>query len=73
MKTLAEMQLLKGQSETITMTEFRSRPGEVIDQVQMGKSFLITKEGKVVAEISCPEPTALELGASIRRLGLLNG
>ncbi len=67
---LKDMKLLKGKSEEISMTDLRSRPGDVIDQVQMGKTFSITKAGKVVAVISQPEPNALELGAEVRRLGL---
>lgn len=67
---LNEMKLLAGKTETISMSEFRRRPGDVIDQVQMGKEFSITKEGKVVAELKPPEPNAIELGAAIRRLGL---
>ena len=67
---LTDMKLLAGQIEEISMTELRQRPGDVIDQVQMGKKFTITKTGKVVAEITTPEPNALELGAAVRRLGL---
>lgn len=67
---LTDMKLLKGKSEEISMTDLRSRPGDVIDQVQSGKTFTVTKAGKVVAVISQPEPNALELGAEIRRLGL---
>jgi antitoxin (DNA-binding transcriptional repressor) of toxin-antitoxin stability system len=50
------------------MTDLRSRPGDIIDQVQMGKTFDITKAGKKVATLSKPEPNAFELGAAIRRL-----
>lgn len=67
---LTDMNLMAGKTEQITMTDLRSRPGDVIDQVQMGKTFVVSKAGKVVAEISSPEPTAFELGAAIRRLGL---
>jgi prevent-host-death family protein len=67
---LTDMKLLEGQTEEITMTDLRSRPGDVVDQVQMGKEFTITKAGKVVAVVHAPEPTALELGAAIRKLGL---
>lgn len=70
MKRLTDMKLLTGQSEEITMTQLRERPGDTIDQVQMGKKFTITKSGKVVAEIFQPEPNAFELGAEVRRLGL---
>lgn len=64
------MKLLAGTTEEITMTELRQRPGDIIDQVQMGRTFTITKAGKVVAVLSTPEPSALELGAEVRRLGL---
>jgi antitoxin (DNA-binding transcriptional repressor) of toxin-antitoxin stability system len=70
MKTVASMNLLVGQNETITMSEFRKQPGEVIEQVCMGKTFNITRAGKVVAMICKPEPNAAELGAEIRRLRL---
>jgi prevent-host-death family protein len=65
---LAQMKLLMGQTETITMSDLRQRPGDVIDQVQMGKVFTITKAGKVVAVLAAPEPSAFELGAEVRRL-----
>lgn len=65
---LIAMQLLAGQTEKITMMQLRKGPGDIIDQVQMGKTFTVTKAGKVVAVISQPEPSALELGAEIRRL-----
>ena len=68
--TLVAMQLLAGQTEEITMMYLRQHPGDVITQVQMGKTFRITKAGKLVAILSQPEPTALELAAEVRRLGL---
>lgn len=58
---------LKGE-ETITITDFRRGPGEVLRQVEMGKTFKISRQGKVVAVISRPEPTAFELGAAVREL-----
>ena len=70
MRRLTDMKLLEGQTEEISMTDLRQRPGDVIDQVQMGKTFTITKGGKTVAVLAQPEPNALELGAEIRRLGL---
>lgn len=70
---LAEMKLLQGQKETITMSDLRSRPGDVIAQVQQGKHFEVTKSGNVVAQLSEPEPGALQLGAEVRRLGLDRG
>lgn len=67
---LTEMQLLKGKSETISMSDLRSRPGDIIQQVQSGKTFTITKGNKIVAVLTSPEPTAFELGAEIRRIEL---
>lgn len=68
MKRLPDLQLLVGQQETITVTDLREGPGDVLAQVQLGKSFRITKNGKVVADLTPPEPTAVELGASARAL-----
>ena len=67
---LKDMKLLQGQTEEITMMALRKGPGDVMDQVQMGKTFIITRSGKAVAVISAPEPNALELGAKVRRMGL---
>ena len=65
---LKDMKFLSGTKETITMTELRSRPGDIITQVEMGVEFSITRGGKIVAVLSKPEPTALELAAEIRRI-----
>lgn len=70
MKRLSELNLLSGQSETITVSEFRQAPGDVLAQVQMGKSFRITKNGKRVADLTPPDPDATELGAEARRIGV---
>lgn len=71
MKTLKqEVGSLQGREETITMSELRAQPGDVLDQVELGKTFNITRNGKVIAVLAKPEPTALELGAEIRRLKL---
>ena len=67
---LVAMPLLAGQTETITMMYLRQHPGDIITQVQMGKTFTITKAGRVVAVLSQPEPTALELIAEVQRLGM---
>lgn len=68
MKKITDMKLLAGTTGEVSMTEFRARPGDCIDQVQMGKTLTITKAGKVVAVLSQPEPSALELGAACRKL-----
>jgi prevent-host-death family protein len=71
MKRLTDMRLLKGQTGEITMTEFRRSPGDVLDQVQQGKSFTITKNGAVVADLTPHEPSALELGRAARKAGIV--
>ncbi len=49
MKTLKEQIDLLGEIEVITVTELRSRPGECLTQVSLGKTFCITRNGKPVA------------------------
>lgn len=49
MKRLRELTPLAGKLETITAMDFRKSPGEVLDSVQFGKTFVITKQGKPVA------------------------
>ena len=70
MKRLRDMRLLDGQEEVITVTDFRFAPGDVLDQVEQGKVFTVTRQGKPIATIRSPEPNALELGAAVRRAGL---
>ena len=49
MKRLKDQLCLDGQVEEITMMELRSRPGEVLTAVEMGKVYIITKNGQRVA------------------------
>lgn len=72
-KRLEKSALLTGQVETITAMDFRRGPGDVLLQVQMGKTFNITKCGVVIAVLHAPEPDALELAGEIRRLKLAGG
>jgi antitoxin (DNA-binding transcriptional repressor) of toxin-antitoxin stability system len=69
-KKLTNTSMLRGQTETITAMDFRKSPGDVLLQAQMGKTFTITRNGVVVATLSPPEPSALELAAEVRRLKL---
>jgi antitoxin (DNA-binding transcriptional repressor) of toxin-antitoxin stability system len=48
-KRLRELTPLAGKLETITAMDFRRSPGEILDSVQFGKTFVITKQGKPVA------------------------
>ena len=70
MKKLADMKLLRDTSQIISMSELRQHPGEILQQVQMGKTFYITKSGKKVAVLKSYEPNAFELAAAVRKLGL---
>ena len=70
MKHIPDMTLLAGTEETITLMDFRKATGDVIAQVEMGKTFTITRKGKPVAVLSKPE---VNLGAEVRRLGLHYG
>jgi prevent-host-death family protein len=56
MTKLQDMKALAGQAETITVSDFRRQPGEVFQQVEMGKRFTITKCGKVIAQIIPAKP-----------------
>lgn len=67
-ETLSDMALLAGQSETISMTDLRKAPGDILSQVKMGKTFTITRNGEILAVLSPPELSALELGAELRRM-----
>ncbi len=67
-KLLSRSMDLSGLTETITAMDFRKTPGDVLLQAQMGKVFTITRQGVAIATLSPIEPTALELGAAIRRL-----
>ena len=53
--------LLVGELEVMTLTDFRRGPGDVIAQVQMGKVFVLTKQGKPVAVISKPPGEQLSI------------
>lgn len=55
-KSLAKTMVLAGQTETITVMDFRNAPGDIFLQTQMGKTFTITKNGVVVAML-VPPPT----------------
>jgi antitoxin (DNA-binding transcriptional repressor) of toxin-antitoxin stability system len=52
MKQLSEQVSLERKLEEITISEFRKQPGEVMAQIALGKTFVITKGGKYVAVIS---------------------
>lgn len=53
MKVMSEEVSLHGKSEEITISELRNRPGDVFQQVSLGKQFIVTKNGEQIALI-CP-------------------
>lgn len=57
MKMLADYMrnMLKGEMETITVTEFRKHPGDCLTQVSLGKTFCLKRKGKIVAFLVSPE------------------
>lgn len=71
LKTLVEKLSLKGTEETISITELRSRPGDILTQVEMGASFKIERNGRLIAVLSGPEPSALDLGRAARKAGIV--
>jgi prevent-host-death family protein len=44
-----------GQKATVTVTEFRSAPGDALDRVSRGMEITVTKNGKPVAVLSPPK------------------
>lgn len=70
-RRLTDMQLLEGKDVTITMMDLRGAPGDVMDLVLQGAIVTVTRQGKPIAVIHTPEPTALELGAAARRRGIV--
>jgi antitoxin (DNA-binding transcriptional repressor) of toxin-antitoxin stability system len=70
-RRFADMQVLRGKDFTITMMDFRKQPGDIMDLVIQGATVTVTRQGKPIAVIHAPEPTALQLGAEVRRLGLV--
>lgn len=64
MKRIKDEVSLEDKIDTITASELRQRPGEVLDSVALGKTFVITKNGKPVAVVMKPpgQTLLLEIG-----------
>ena len=60
MKRLVDEISLHGKLETITVMDFRKRPGEVFTSVALGKMFVVTRNGKAVAVVA-PLPGGLTI------------
>ena len=63
MKKIADycLQEMSKQFEVITAMDLRKQPGEVLDSVMLGKTFLITKAGRPVAVLSKPPGEVLAM------------
>ena len=61
MKKIKDEVSLASKFEVITAMELRQNPGEVLDSVALGKTFLITKQGKPVAVLSKPPGETLTI------------
>jgi prevent-host-death family protein len=48
-RKLRELKPMKDKIETITAMDFRRQPGEILDSVALGKTFIVTKQGKPCA------------------------
>ena len=53
--------LLLGELEVMPLQSFRKAPGDVFAQVQMGKVFVLTKQGKPMAVLSQPPGATLAM------------
>ncbi len=54
MRRLKDEVSLVGKREQITIMDLRKQPGEVFASVELGKVFMVTKNGKPIAVISRP-------------------
>lgn len=61
MKTLCDYVSLEGKIETISIVNFRRRPGDVLLQVELGKTFVLTRNGKIVSVLSKPPGKTLRM------------
>lgn len=61
MKAVREQVSLAGSFEEITVSDFRASPGEAFASVALGKTFLLTKNGKAVAVLSPPPGDTLAI------------
>lgn len=52
MKHLQREASLQGKCELISITELRARPGDVLAQVELEKTFVITRQGREIAVLS---------------------
>ena len=57
MKTLKQRISFKGLHESISITDFRRSPGEILKAVELGMTITIERNGKEIAKlIQSPQP-----------------
>ena len=64
MKRLHKEVTMEGTFEVISLTDFRTRPGEVLQSVELGKTYVIQKYGKEVAVLSRPPGVQLTINVA---------
>ena len=55
---------MEGTFEVITLSDLRTRPGEVLQSVELGKTYLIQKYGKEIAVLSKPPGAQLTINVA---------
>lgn len=63
MKRLKKEVSLDGKFEVITLSDLRRLPGEIMQCVELGKTYLITRNGKAIAVLSKPPGETLTIAA----------
>lgn len=68
---------LSGEVETITVMDLRARPGDILTQTSLGKSYVVTRRGEAVAAVVpldgdithtvAPDGSCVSLGLSARK------
>lgn len=61
MKSISDEVTLSGKIESISITELRNKPGEVLKQVELGKVFVIERNGTPIAVLSSPPGETLTI------------
>jgi prevent-host-death family protein len=52
MKKISQLVSLKQEIEHMSMSDLRANPGEVIESVRLGKTFIVSKAGRQIAVLS---------------------
>lgn len=61
MRRLKDEIVLQSKFECITVSDLRAHPGEVLAYIELGKTYLVTRQGKAVAVMSKPPGETLTM------------